>query len=211
MDEINVVNYVKSGLIEIFDGYDGPTSTGEWRSMINTNVAVIPATGCTYDSNKHAYKFTGTKYSMPLQKPISLVPGYTYEFVTELSSYTDIQNILSSNEETNDTINNRIACAVAGHFQMKKQGFTLNAGNVKINRKTYLSVRYADEDNVEIYYNGDYAGRFIQSNWTSEASLVNQIGKWANGYIYSIRVYNRLLTPSEITTNYNEDIERFGN
>ena len=209
IDEINAVKYVKSGLIEIFDGYNAPTSTGDWMSMIRTNTAIIPTSGVNYDENKHAYKFNGYDFGMQLQRPISLIPGYTYEFVVEFPSYTAIQNILSSNEETDEIINNRIACAVAGHLQVRKHGYTLNAGNVKINRKSYVSMRYADEDTMEIYYNGDYAGRFIQSGWTAEPALMDRIGKYCNGYIYSIRVYNRLLTPLEIQTNFNEDLERF--
>lgn len=209
VDEINTLNYVKTGLIEIFDGYDEPTSTGEWASMIRTNNAIIPPSGVTYDAKVHGYIFSGTDQALNLQRPISLIPGYTYEFVVNLSSYTEIQNILSSLADTNDTINNRIACAVAGHLQIRKHGFTLNAGNVKLNRKTYLSIRYADEDTVEVYYNGDYAGRFIQSGWVSDPADMTQIGKYCNGIIHSIRVYNRLLTPTEIITNYNEDIARF--
>ena len=209
VDSINAVKYVTSGLIEIFDGYDEPSSTGEWISMIRTNVAVIPTSGVTYDEKKHGYIFNGSNNYMTLNKPISFKPGYTYEFVTEFSSYAEIQNILSSNDTTNDTINNRIACAVAGHLQIRKHGFTLNAGDVKLNRKTFLSIRYADEDNVEVYYNGDYAGRYIQSNWTQEAADLTQIGRYCNGIIHSIRVYNRLLTPTEIETNFNEDKERF--
>lgn len=209
VDEINALNYISTGLIEIFDGYDEPTSTGEWQSMIRTNNAVIPSSGTSYDKDKHGYIFNGTKSGLELTYPIKLIPGYTYEFVSTLQSYTDTQNILSSNADTNDTINNRIACAVAGHLQIRKHGYTMNAGNVKINRKSFVSIRYADEDNVEIYYNGDYAGRFIQSGWTSEPALLTHIGKYCNGIIHSIRVYNRLLTPAEITTNYEQDIERF--
>ena len=178
-------------------------------SMIRTNVAIIPTSGVTYDEKKHGYVFNGSNSCLNLNKPISLKPGYTYEFVTEFSSYAEIQNILSSNDTTNDTINNRIACAVAGHLQIRKHGFTLNAGDVKLNRKTFLSIRYADEDNVEVYYNGDYAGRYIQSNWTQDAADLTQIGRYCNGIIHSIRVYNRLLTPTEIETNFNEDKERF--
>lgn len=211
MNEIDVVNYVKAGLIELFDGYSEPTSTGEWMSLIRTNQAIIPSSGVSYDDKKHAYSFSGTSNGLQLYRPISLIPGYTYEFVTELSSYSETQNILSSEADTNDEINNRFACAVAGHLQIRKQGYTLNAGNVKINRKAYLSIRYADEDNVDIYYNGDYAGRFIQSSWVSDPADMTRIGKWCNGYIHSIRVYNRLLTPSEIATNFEEDRSRFGN
>ena len=209
ISEEDAVKYIKTGLIEIFDGYTEPSSTGEWMSMIRTNLAVIPTSGVYYDETKHAYKFNGFANGMQLQNNIQLVPGYTYEFVIEFPSYTTMQNILSSNEENNDIINNRIACAVAGHLQVRKHGYTLNAGNVKLNRKTFLSIRYADEDNLEIYYNGDYAGRYIQSGWTSEPALLSHIGKYCNGYIYSIRVYNRLLTPLEIQTNYNEDLIRF--
>lgn len=209
IDEINALKYIKTGLIEIFDGYDEPTSTGEWMSMIRTNTAIIPPSGVTYDNKKHGYVFAGSNSYLNLNKPISLIPGYTYEFVVELSSYAEIQNILSSPADTNDSINNRIACAVAGHLQVRKHGYTLNAGDVKLNRKTYLSIRYADEDNMEVYYNGDYAGRYIQSNWTSEPADMLHIGRYCNGIIHSIRVYNRLLTPGEITTNYNEDIARF--
>lgn len=211
LDEINVVNYVKDGLIEIFDGYDAPTSTGEWMSMIRSNQAIIPNSGVTYDEEKHAYKFDGnSSYGMQLYKPIIIKPGFTYEFVTDLPSYVVTQNILSSNEEVNDNINNRIACAVAGHMQARKAGYTINAGNVLLNRKTYLSIRYADEDTLEIYYNGDFVDRFIQSGWTSDPADLTHIGRWCNGYIHSIRVYNRLLTPSEISTNYQEDLARFG-
>lgn len=211
LDEINVVNYVKDGLIEIFDGYDAPTSTGEWMSMIRSNQAIIPNSGVVYDEEKHAYKFDGnSSYGMQLYKPIIIKPGFTYEFVVDLPSYVVIQNILSSNEEVNDNINNRIACAVAGHLQVRKAGYTINAGNVLLNRKTYLSIRYADEDTLEIYYNGDFVDRFIQSGWTSDTADLTHIGRWCNGYIHSIRVYNRLLTPSEISTNYHEDLERFG-
>lgn len=209
VDEINALSYVSNGLIEIFDGYDEPTSTGEWKSMIRTNNAIIPTSGTTYDKSNHGYIFNGTKNGMKLTYPIKLVPGQTYEFVTSLQSYTDTQNILSSDADTNDTINNRIACAVAGHLQIRKHGYTLNAGNVKINRKSYLSIRLVDEDNVDIYYNGDYAGRFIQSGWTSDPAELTYIGKWCNGIIHSIRVYDRLLSPSEIMTNYEEDKKRF--
>lgn len=209
VDEINALNYIAGGLIELFDGYDEPTSTGEWQSMIRTNTAVIPNSGVTYDSDRHAYKFNGTSNSLTLTNNIQLTPGCTYEFVTELKSYTEVQNILSTNEKENNSINNRISCAVAGHLQVRKHGYTLNAGNIKMNRKTYLSIRYEDEDNLEVYYNGEYAGRFVQSGWTSEPANLTNIGKYCNGYIYSIRVYNRLLTPAEITTNYEQDMKRF--
>jgi hypothetical protein len=209
VDTINTVKYIKSGLIEIFDGFDEPTSTGEWQSMIRTNTAIIPSTGVTYDSAKHGYLFSGSNTAMQLYKPISLVKGYTYEFVTNLSSYSSTQNIISSNETDNDSINTRIACAVAGHLQVRKNGFTLNAGDVKINRMSCVSIRFADEDNMEIYYNGDYAGKYTQSGWLSEPSSMTLIGKYCSGYIHSFRVYNRLLTPSEIETNYNEDVTRF--
>lgn len=209
VDDINTVNYVKSGLIEIFDGYDEPTSTGEWMSMIRTNSAIIPKTGVTYNEKVHGYKFTGSDKSMQLSYPISFRSGYTYEFVTNLQSYDVIQNILSSPEDDNDNIQNRISCAVAGHLMLRKNGYRMSIGDVKINRKAYVSMRFADEDNMEIYINGVYAGRYIQSNWDGTNSLFNNIGRYCNGYIHSIRVYNKLLTPQEIKTNYDEDRKRF--
>ena len=209
VDDINTVNYVKSGLIEIFDGYDEPTSTGEWISMIRTNAAIIPSSGVTYNEKVHGYKFTGSGTSMQLHYPITFREGYTYEFVSELQSYDVIQNILCSPEDNNDNIQNRISCAVAGHLMLRKNGYRMSIGDVKVNRKAYVSMRFADEDNMEIYINGVYAGRYIQSNWDSTPGMFNNIGRYCNGYIHSIRVYNRLLTPQEIKTNYNEDRNRF--
>ena len=109
----------------------------------------------------------------------------------------------------NDNIQNRISCAVAGHLMLRKNGYRMSIGDVKVNRKAYVSMRFADEDNMEIYINGVYAGRYIQSNWDSTPGMFNNIGRYCNGYIHSIRVYNRLLTPQEIKTNYNEDRNRF--
>lgn len=209
VDEINTVKYIKPGLIEIFDGYDAPTSTGEWMSMIRTNTAVIPSYGVTYDEKKHAYRLKGVSAGMNLVNPIEFRSGYTYEFVTELQSYTETQNILSSNEAVNDDIRNKIACAVAGHLTIKRGNKSSNKGDVKLNRKSYISLRFVSEDEMDVYYNGDYVDRLIQSAWTSESELFNRIGRWCNGYIYSIRVYNRLLLPTEIRTNYEEDIARF--
>ena len=204
IDEINAVKYVKAGLIELFDGYDAPSSTGEWVSMIRTNQAIIPNSGVTYSEAKHGYKFMGTSKSLQLYYPISLVPGYSYEFVTDLDSYEEVQEILHSNDDES-----YFATAIAGHLSVRKDTKTLSAGNIKLNRKAYLSIRYKDEDNMEVYYQGVYAGRFIQSGWLSTPDLLNRIGKYCNGYIHSIRVYNRLLTPTEIYTNYLEDLARF--
>lgn len=209
LDKINTLNYVKSGLIELFDGYDEPTAGGEWQSMIRTNTAIIPTSGVTYNSSKHGYEFKGTKSALRLYNPIKLVAGNTYEFVTGLSSYSETQNILSSDEEDNKYINTRIACAVAGHLQLKKDSYSLNAGNILLNRKAYVSIRYVDEDHIEVYYNGVFGGTYTQSEWTSIPSNMNLIGKYCNGIIYSIRVYNRILTPQEIETNHNEDLNRF--
>lgn len=209
VDEINTVKYVKNGLIEIFDGYDAPTSTGEWMSMIRTNAAVVPSSGVSYDENKHAYIFNGVSTGLNLMNPITFKSGSTYEFVTELQSYTETQNILSSNEAVNDDIRNKIACAVAGHLTIKKGGKSSNSGNVKLNRKAYLSLRFVSDTEIDVYYNGDYVNRLIQSNWGGEPEIFNRIGRWCSGYIYSIRVYNRLLTPTEILNNYAEDLDRF--
>lgn len=210
VDEINTVKYIKTGLIEIFDGYTTPTSVGVWGSMINTNEATIPSSGVGYDSEKHAYRFSGTSSALELKNPISFKQGYTYEFVTELQTYTDTQNILCSSEANNDDIRNKIACAVAGHMTIKRNNKSANVGNARMNQKAHVSLRFTTNTEIEVYYNNIYVARIVQSNWTSDDEVFTRIGKWCNGYIYSIRVYNRLLLPSEIETNYLEDIERFG-
>ena len=208
IDTESVVQYIKTGLIEIFDGYDEPFN-GAWLSAIMVNEATLPASGVTYDDEKKGYKFTGTSNYLNIVKPISMLPNYTFEFVTDLKSYTDIQNILSSNETDNNNVQNRFAVAVAGHLQVKKQGYTVSLGNVRCTNKVSVSISWYGEDFIDVYYNGDYIGRSTQTNWTSVAAMLTQIGRYCNGYIHCIRVYNRVLNSSEVKTNYNIDKVRF--
>ena len=209
VDEISALSYISSGLIEIFDGYTEPNYEGQWLSMIRSNIATIPTSGVSYDSTKHGYLFTGTSNALTIYKPIEFKSGQTYEFVTELSPYTSLQYLLSSTGSTDAQIQNRIGMVVAGYLSLKRNGYIMNIGDAVLTRKSCISLRYVSEDLVEVYYNGDYAGRYVQSNWNSISNYFNNIGKYCSGYIYSIRVYNRLLEEAEIVNNYNQDLERF--
>ena len=204
-DTIDVIPYITSGLVEIFDGYTEPDVEGNWNSMLRSNKALTPESGVTYSTEENAYFFSGSDNAMVLENPIPFVSGYTYEFSTSLSTSSYIQNILSATDNTS-----KMSCAVAGNILLTKNNVDMNITGVRWNKKNRVSMIFRNNTQIDVYVNGTFFNSFTQSNWSEEPSLLTRLGKRCSGYIYSIRVYNRVLTPQEILSNYNTDVSRFG-
>lgn len=203
-EEIDVIPYITSGLIEIFDGHTEPDADGNWVSMLHSNKAIPPSSGVVYSKENHSYFFEGTDSSMVLENPIPFSFGYTFEFSTGLSTSSFIQSLLSSTDDTS-----KISCAVAGNVLITKDTIDMNVTGVRLNKRNRLTFIFRNADKVDVYANGTFFNTFTQSQWESTTSLLSRLGKRCSGYIYSIRVYNRVLTPQEILTNYNTDVSRF--
>jgi hypothetical protein len=75
---------------------------------------------------------------------------------------------------------------------------------------------------IQIYINGviqsgTYNGSGTQLNWGNLSGAISSIGRtWSNdsinltGYVSNVKMYNKILTPSEVLQNYNALKSRFG-
>ena len=80
-----------------------------------------------------------------------------------------------------------------------------------------MVITKTDTSNFLSYCNGTYVTSLSFSGWTGTMSNVN-IGKgfstdserWFSGNVPVVRIYNRALSLTEITQNYNAQKSRFG-
>lgn len=99
--------------------------------------------------------------------------------------------------------------------------YTLYDTNTAVRNKIYYIAATCDGTTSKFYVNGQLVATDTTGGVTSAANnSIWAIGgnpmdgatvnKYFNGRIYSVRMYNRALSSTEITSNYNNDVTRFG-
>jgi prepilin-type N-terminal cleavage/methylation domain-containing protein len=212
----SVSDYVSDSSLKVWlDGYDAPSSN-IWKdkSGNNNNGAII---GATYDSTNKGYNFNGnssTVIATPFGNGIN-PNGYTISLVAKTNNAATSQMFLSTPtagtnqrlyigcySSTYDTGIQAAAWGTAGVIGTKPASTTL-VKSIVVVFSNGLAKYYL---NNQFYFSRIYTSYTLAGNLTM-AYFTNAY--YLNGTIYSLRVYNRVLTSMELSTNYAIDKQRF--
>lgn len=228
--------YVTDGLILHYDGYKAPYSKNGnkyWRDLsdkhndgllVNTNNSIV------YKQNS-GYEFTNNADYIESINSLGLStdPDVTFEFVYKFYG-------LQSNQPFNGIFTVGSTAATNGASftatcTVPKCGFgtvnvwvesseEISSNNTKYNTSFVKKKGTFNESNAFIYMNGVRKAASphssVDMNYLDTSIQIGRSWQWQginrglNGILYSVRVYNRTLSQSEITQNYNVDKIRFG-
>lgn len=212
------IDYVEDGLILHYDAINN-TGSGHsnnittWKDLSgNSNDAII--TGGIWENN--SLRFTNAN-ELNGVKTINNFPiefsSNTFNIVFKLSDTTDVDPILGERTTNTDGFmlfnyerNNNISMDTKGSNTRISLGKRLSS-NVNYNMTVTFS-----ENIVNMYINGllTSTGKFTKANINFPLTVFTA-GTRTNslGNVYSVKIYNRCLSDSEILQNYNADTQRF--
>lgn len=197
---------------------DGSTRASNWNNGLN-------CTAPTFNkSNMGYFDFNGTNQCASVQS-VKTQTTYSYHVWLKRSGNQSAQSSVISNlyQNTYDQINIALYWSgsntlVAGIFN-GGSWFTTSALTVADETWTFVSVTF-DGSNLKMYANDDtgtaYTTAVTPFTFTPSLNSPDLIlgRKWAEAYFFkgsigSIRLYNRVISTSEITQNYNATKSRF--
>lgn len=234
-DSGNFNNYITDGLILHYDGIqntrDGYNpNTTLWEDLSgNNNDGNFINSNNTITYKENGYEFTNNSDYIETTNTLNLStdPDVTIEIVYKWYGFQDGQTLAGLFTTSNFQAIN--GYSLIGWF--RSDGITLSTVNVrvtasaadinKINSSSFVKKSGTFNTNNVIIYNNAEEESFVSS---ANAATMNfqdatlQIGRgWKfgtqnrtlNGIIYSVRVYDRVLTEEEIKHNYEIDKVRF--
>lgn len=234
--ELNVKDYVKSGLVLWFDGIDNTTnghvdSLSTWEDLSGNGhhmTCVSDTTGTTLKSaqcgDDYVYFDGATIFynDDSILNLLSLNPG-TLEIVFEQENTGDAQMIFTTKTSATDTTARNIAL----WYRPTSNGYcifsTITGKSTAavmdmVMKKTTISVSVQNDNNYKVIANGNEISNFVDGGSIPCNRTFAVGGKtWTegnlyafSGKIYAIRYYNRVLTEEEIAQNLKIDKYRFG-
>ena len=234
-EDYSLNGYVQNGLILHYDGYKAPYKLENdyyWKDMSgNQNDGILNNDNNTILYKNNGYEFTNNSDYIESKNNLNLIgdTNYTVEVIFKSyglqsnqtmsgifwfgnpaavvggssslmlnKSYTSFSVMNLSVRQAKDLIDNNIHAITV----TKKSG-TFNTTNAKIciNNNCNNNGLSATESSVNLLDSKIQIGRTWQ--WNND-------NRTLNGVVYSVRIYNRVLTQSEITKNYKLDQKRYG-
>ena len=224
---VATLSYVTDGLILHFDGIrntragNNPLTTS-WEDLSggNHDGTIVRA---TYDSVRKAYQFFGTTVTAANRSSINIPTTFkstlpaTVEIVAATGKksgimyYDHLGQIAIGYYDTNDGL------ITTGQSKTNQPLFSVASTPFHSGNPFTLAVSYNNTANSSrsAYVNTSVLSNIAVNNyWTGDTSM-NFIGRRFNdtqpyeGYMYAIRIYNRVLTSEELLRNYTVDKMRF--
>ena len=213
-------NIVTDGLVMYLDAANTksyPGSGTAWVDLVNNNNGTL-TNGPTFNSaNGGSIVFDGVDDRIILSSSLTLSGSFTWTVTCESNAMSGTQNrqVYLGGSSTwfeqsdNDTF---FIVYSGGNLNLE-----LPTGLLPQNKWYNITVTHKPDDTFDFYYNG--AKQTLRSGGTTPVSTsfnINTIGaisgggRYWNGNIANMRVYNRILTDSEIRQNYNTTKTRFG-
>lgn len=192
--------YVTDGLVAHFDGIDKGNDSTKWTSLVG-NAYYTLNTHSTVETNAivmdGAGVITGTN-----RVSIGGKAG-TIEVCAEYLGTAGSAIVLNGSASGQ-------LCFIIG---AAGYGFCVNGGSNQWNT-TKASLFTCSANNSRCMLNGTVVGTKATNNWSSYSDTIGGRSSGSNRYyanirIYSIRIYNRLLTEAEMLNNQRVDNERF--
>lgn len=223
---LNNYVYESNGLILDLRGIDKPVNS-IWYDRTNNKAMTL--TNAIYDSESKRYSFDNTSFGT-MQTPIIPETGdFTLETYIKTPSVfltnTDQAIIAQVSDTENDVgrfkLNLKYNSSLTSKFQIiafinssvLSSNVTFNYTILPIVNNDYLLQLVRSDERFKLYLNGiEVSNNVIFSNNNIISQGPFKIGKWNTvtnqpftGSVFAIRVYNRALTPSELTNNKNTD------
>ena len=220
ISEIPSVDYVQDGLVLLLDGIRNTrsghsTNTSIWEDLSGNNYDYTLNNIQINDNNIY---FKGTNNSYALRKENlseifgnTLYDDRTIEIVVKDTSDSHIWICgNSSSRKAIGIYGERLTVSIPPD---NVSTFSLKNSVLKVNN---YSILHKKEGEICVYQNDEQLVKTNNLNCWTHSGEVSYIGNRStngtplNGEIYSIRVYNRILTEKEINYNYQIDKKRFG-
>ncbi len=220
LGETNILDYVGNGLVLLLDGIKNTrnghsTNTSIWEDLSGNNYDYTLNNIQINDNNIY---FKGTNNSYALRKENlseifgnTLYDDRTIEIVVKDTSNSHIWMCgNSSSRKAIGIYGGRLTVSIPPDYVST---FSLKNSALKVNN---YSILHKKEGEICVYQNNEQLVNTNNLNCWDHSGEVSYIGNRStngtplNGEIYSIRVYNRILTEREINHNYQMDKKRFG-
>ena len=220
ISETASMDYVQDGLVLLLDGIRNTrsvhsTSTNVWEDLSGNNYDYTLNDIKINDNNIY---FKGTANSYALRKENlseifgnTLYDDRTIEIVVKDTSDSHIW--ICGNSSSRKAIGIYVGTLNVSISPDNVSTFTLKSSALKVNN---YSILHKKEGEICVYQNDEQLVKTNNLNCWNHSGEVSYIGNSStngtplNGEIYSIRVYNRILTEKEINHNYQIDKKRFG-
>ena len=219
ISETASMDYVQDGLVLLLDGIRNTrsghsTSTNVWEDLSGNNYDYTLNNIKINDNNIY---FKGTANSYALRKENlseifgnTLYDDRTIEIVVKDTSDSHIW--ICGNSSSRKAIGIYGGTLNVSIFPDNVSTFTLKSSALKVNN---YSILHKKEGEICVYQNDEQLFKTNNLNCWNHSGEVSYIGNSStngtplNGEIYSIRVYNRILTEREIKNNYEVDKIRY--
>ena len=220
ISETASMDYVQDGLVLLLDGIRNTrsghsTSTNVWEDLSGNNYDYTLNNIKINDNNIY---FKGTANSYALRKENlseifgnTLYDDRTIEIVVKDTSDSHIW--ICGNSSSRKAIGIYVGALNVSISPDNVSTFTLKSSVLKVNN---YSILHKKEGEICVYQNDEQLVKTNNLNCWNHSGEVSYIGNSStngaplNGEIYSIRVYNRILTEKEINHNYQIDKKKFG-
>ena len=220
ISETASMDYVQDGLVLLLDGIRNTrsghsTSTNVWEDLSGNNYDYTLNNIKINDNNIY---FKGTANSYALRKENlseifgnTLYDDRTIEIVVKDTSDSHIW--ICGNSSSGKAIGIYVGALNVSISPDNVSTFTLKSSALKVNN---YSILHKKEGEICVYQNDEQIFKTNNLNCWNHSGEVSYIGNSStngaplNGEIYSIRVYNRILTEKEINHNYQIDKKKFG-
>jgi hypothetical protein len=206
---------VTDGLVFYVDAGNGlsyPGSGTTWYNLVGSNNGTFP-NGHTYSSdNGGAIVFDGTNEHVVLDQTISLT-DFTITAAFKITSYGSNWAMFFGNTDSDNFVASwdRTLLRVQDDSSFNSDlAYTTDLLNVvhflQVTQSGNTNTWYLDGQNIGTSTNSNYAG--ISITRMVFYAPGNALGVWGGNY-YMASIYNRALSASEITQNYNALKNRF--
>lgn len=219
------ISVIQNGLVLCLDAANTKSYSGSgtnWTDLSRNSNNGTLTNGPTFSAtNLGSIVFDGTDDYVDIANAstLNITTNITLEAWIYPTKNNGIQNVISKSSQSQNTgyiyprTDNGWATSI---FYLHIGGWsTLNASWPSLNAWHYTAGVY-DGSKMYIYINGNLAASKNQTGSiatnTNSLALGSQpgYGEYYGGRIGMTRVYNRVLTPSEILQNYNSTKSRFG-
>ena len=216
---------VTDGLVFYVDAANDnsyPGSGSTWSDLIGGNDGTFSATPTTDSANGGSIVFDGVGDYVSISNPPATNAGTVNSSISAwFKTSSDIvsnQTIYSERDGTTHIFNKlRINSNKADYIFLTPSVTKVLSSSTSLSTNTWHYVTGIKSGNdYSIYINGqlDISSTEDVGSFSTGGTISTNIGKeitglYLNGNIAQIKIYNRALTPSEITQNYNALKNRF--
>ena len=190
--------YVTDGLILHLDGIDYGNQSGKWIDLVD---GVEFSVSGDVVKGDNSFVFTNGYISAPVSLTNKIV---TVEAVIKPASNDYMLLLMNSSFDKTIAFNRNCKIQFNGNQSAAK------CVSVPINKISSLSSDYSS-----VFLNGEAVNQFLSTESWNTADSQTLIGRYRTahyayiGNIYSLRIYDRLLTAQEIARNFAVDKARF--